>query len=1297
MLLLIVMRRLQILWCSRFQKLCAAGIIPTILWVIVPSANAQVVSAQDSIQTQVIQQDNQFVISGGTTADNGTLLFHSFEQFDLVRDHIAEFQVTLDVETVFSRITNGVASCINGLIDLGGSSASLYLINPAGVLFGADAALNLAGDLTVLTAERLDFNQGHFGLTGHPSNVQGNVLQLYFNPDNPGTIVNLGDLRIGANRSLSLIGHSVVNQGTLSGGAINIAAVGSHQEVTLTNGLQFAPVPSTQPLPPWLSSTGNDHATTIEIQPDGTLRLTGSHLSELPSGTALVGGELTTLGGPDRIQILGDYVATMGAKLHTADGGQILIGGDYQGTGSLPTAQSTFIDAASTITADGQMGGQIVVWSDGLTQFRGAISAQGDVAGGSVEISGKEQLYFGGQVDLRSQGTPGTLLLDPENIEIRSGSAPESVVNTGILYEETLESSILGNADLILQADDSITIDLLSDGELAFAPGTGRISFLADADGDGQGSVTMAPGDRLSAPGRDIFITAADIAIGELNTSIFSSIDNSRNAGNICLMATRGDIVSGALTSTTRGTLNNTGHGGDISLSAAGSITVGDVTTAASALNNGGNAGEIALNAQAGTIATGVLNTSTVGNNNMGTGGKVNLNAAGSISTDDIITSASATTNNSGQGGDIFLTSQTANISTASLMADTIANNSNAGNSGSIALNAPQGTITSQQITATTVSPDSAETQGGDIQLDADGAIMIDVINAIGQGQGGNIDVTTQQTFRATGTIANTDASLLTTGDGTISLTYNSDPTISFTLGDSNINGTAGGITTGVDTLAAPQTITQTIRLSSIELNNLFESPSGLSIEARPSAAASVSQTNLAGSQSQLSSGLDNLDLFDIEALSIFNDGKRELNSNAREDQERSISDSELIWAQIDNTFSSGFAKALDLPMPAAPSLQATQRTLRQVSEVQNIIPALLYVRLKDTHIELVLITDEGPPVYHPIAVTATEVEAVVETFHQTITNPVLRPAQYLPAAQQLYDWFIRPMLADLAAANIDHIGFVLDSGLRSLPMAALHDGQHFLIESYSIGLLPSVGLTSLEPSLQLRSGSGRSEDQATLAMGVANFDDQPDLAAVPVELELASQSKNDERYLDHDATLAALQQRLEQGQFTNVHLATHAVFQPGSLETSYVQLWDQTVSLERLQQLPLDSVDFLILSACATALGDPSAEFGFAGLAVNVGVQTALASLWSISDEGTLGLMSEFYRALAQPLTRSAALRQAQLAMLKGKVGITDGTVYGAGARTIGHLSDLSASGSWDFSHPAYWSGFTLIGDPWD
>lgn len=1302
------MVRFQTLGYKPVQKIVAAGVLASASWALKDCANAQVISAQDAVQTQVVRQNDRFAIFDGTLTDNNKLLFHSFEQFDLEPGFVAEFNVNPGVAAVFSRVTNGAVSQINGLVELIGSPASLFLINPAGVVFGSEATLNLAGDFAILTAERLDFDAGYFSLDNHPSDVQGNVLQLHFDQTNPGHIVNLGTLRGSSQHSLSFVGHSVLNQGTISGGAINIAAI-SGQSAVFTDGFQLAD--RQQALPAWLTPAGTEHAAAIEVDQNGAVRLTGASLLDLPSGTALVGGNLTTAGASNRIQVLGDRVITAGATLRAADGGQILIGGGWQGQSY--TAQSAFIDAATTLRADGEVGGQVVVWSDGLTDFRGTISTQGNEIGGTVEVSGKEQLYFGGLVDLRSQGTPGTLLLDPENIEIRSGRDPGGTSEPQILYEETLESSILGDTNLILQADNDITIAPLADGALTFVQGTGRIQFIADADNSGQGSFTMAPSDSLVAPGRDISITAADISVGKLSTATFSAIDNFESAGDIQLTATQGNIVSNSLVSTARSTLNNNGNGGDIFLSASGSIVAEEITTAVGALNNNGSSGDIALAAETGSITTNALNTEIFSNNNTGASGNVEAIAANNILTDDITTAVITVTNNSRDAGSVSLVSQTGNITTGSIATSTAADSSNTGNAGPIALTATQGAVTAQRILSTTVSPDLANTLAGDINISADDSVILESINATGQGQGGDISVTTQNSLQAFGVIPDiiSPTSLLTSDSASIRLTYASSPDNPFVLGENGENSLAGSIVTGSESLEAPQTVGRSLSLNTIELNNLFEAPDLPLLPVQEPSAASFSDalpikeaaplrmdfssTESPASNQSLDSSISNLSNLDNLVVSSINNFNGIAASSSSTEREGDVRNSELIWAQIEQSFSAEFARALNLPVPASPSLQAVQMELKQVKAQQKITPVLIYIRVKESHVELVMISGDAPPVYYPVAVSAAELRPVVETFHQTVTNPILRPAQYLPAAQQLYDWLVRPMLNDLEQAKVDHIGFVLDAGLRSVPMAALHDGQAFLIENYSIGLLPSAGLTNLEPSWQSLSQSS-SVHGATLAMGIESFEHQADLTAVPFELALASQNSDDENYLDHEATLDALRQRLEQGKFTNVHLATHAVFQPGSLEDSHVQLWDRAVSLDQLQSLPLDTVDFLILSACATALGDPSAEFGFAGLAVGVGVQTALASLWSISDEGTLGLMAEFYRALEQPLTRSAALRQAQLAMLRGKVATVNGTVYGSGNRTVGYLPNLATSGSWDFSHPAYWSGFTMIGNPW-
>jgi CHAT domain-containing protein len=123
--------------------------------------------------------------------------------------------------------------------------------------------------------------------------------------------------------------------------------------------------------------------------------------------------------------------------------------------------------------------------------------------------------------------------------------------------------------------------------------------------------------------------------------------------------------------------------------------------------------------------------------------------------------------------------------------------------------------------------------------------------------------------------------------------------------------------------------------------------------------------------------------------------------------------------------------------------------------------------------------------------------------------------------------------------------------------------------------------------------------------------------------------------------------------------------------------------------------VELLTLSACRTAVGDVNAELGFAGLAVQAGVKSALASLWYVSDEGTLALMREFYRNLRQVPIKAEALRQAQVAMLQGKVGIKGGELRGLRGG-IGLPPAIAQRGDRVLNHPYYWAGFTMIGSPW-
>lgn len=122
-----------------------------------------------------------------------------------------------------------------------------------------------------------------------------------------------------------------------------------------------------------------------------------------------------------------------------------------------------------------------------------------------------------------------------------------------------------------------------------------------------------------------------------------------------------------------------------------------------------------------------------------------------------------------------------------------------------------------------------------------------------------------------------------------------------------------------------------------------------------------------------------------------------------------------------------------------------------------------------------------------------------------------------------------------------------------------------------------------------------------------------------------------------------------------------------------------------------------LVLSACSTALGDKDAERGFAGLAVQSGVKSALASLWNVSDNATLALMVEFYQQLRIAPIKAEALRQAQIAMLRGEVRLEAGKLRGSTLRGgVSLPQNLAILENQNFSHPYYWAAFTMIGNPW-
>ena len=268
----------------------------------------------------------------------------------------------------------------------------------------------------------------------------------------------------------------------------------------------------------------------------------------------------------------------------------------------------------------------------------------------------------------------------------------------------------------------------------------------------------------------------------------------------------------------------------------------------------------------------------------------------------------------------------------------------------------------------------------------------------------------------------------------------------------------------------------------------------------------------------------------------------------------------------------------------------------------------------------------------------------------------------FLPDAQQLYQWLIAPGEVFLSAHGVKTLVIVPEGALRTVPLSALNDGKQFLVERFAIATTPAIKLTQQlqNPRLQSLLIGGVSE-------GVQGFAELP---SVNAEIDTVSGIYPGLTMRDAAFQTNAVTLELESSHFSLAHFATHGEFNQ-DYRKSFILTYDDKLTLNGLQHaLALrgrDSLDLLVLSACKTAAGDDRAALGLAGVAVQSGANSVLASLWSISDPATAQLISSFYTKLKQPdHTKAESLREAQIELLHGE----------------------------RFNHPSYWAPYLLIGN---
>ncbi|MGH8647273.1 MAG: CHAT domain-containing protein [Gammaproteobacteria bacterium] len=271
---------------------------------------------------------------------------------------------------------------------------------------------------------------------------------------------------------------------------------------------------------------------------------------------------------------------------------------------------------------------------------------------------------------------------------------------------------------------------------------------------------------------------------------------------------------------------------------------------------------------------------------------------------------------------------------------------------------------------------------------------------------------------------------------------------------------------------------------------------------------------------------------------------------------------------------------------------------------------------------------------------------------------------EYLSHAKKLYGWLIQPIEPLWADAGIDTLVFVPDGALRTIPLAALHDGTQFLIKKYAVATTPGVTLTDSRPLDR--------KGIKLLSVGITEaVQDFPALPHVSRELETIHRLYGGTSLLNDQFKMSRVSEELKAHPYSVMHIASHGQFQSESKDT-FLLAYDGKMTMDRLEEyvgmlrFREEPLALITLSACETAAGDDRAALGLAGVAIKAGARSALASLWFLDDEASSLLVTEFYQQLHDDsvASKAMALQRAQIKFLENP----------------------------EYNHPAYWAAFLLL-----
>ncbi len=1267
-----------------------------------------------TVVTTPANNPNQFNISGGTTA--GPNLFHSFQQFGLGQNQTATFFANPQIQNILARIAGGNPSVINGLIQVTGGNANLFLMNPTGIVFGTNASLNVPAAFTATTANGIGLGGNWFNASGtnNYALLTGTPDSFAFSPAQPGSIVNLGNLAVGSGQQLLLLGGTAVSTGQLTapaGQAVVVAVPGqnivhvSQPGGMLAFDLQSLPggnlpggnlpgggnqltawILPIATLPQLLTGGGIGNATAIRVNPNGTVQLTGSGILVQPDKATVVVNNLVQIAN-----VFENASGTLDIPGTRDDFGSVIIQFD----------NAPPIQIANAIATDSPI----------LPSDRSPI-LPGDRSTPSLTDQSTQPDCTAAATDEIAIQNPQTLWQTPPNAAIAANprspnsdllTSPTTLLHQGNQYyaqrqfAAALAAYQPALAGYQTQKNRACTAELLyrsGNAERGLGQYAAAIAHYQQAL-----AFVQAPDNQPLAPPANASQTARILnnlgATYLLLGQFVPALETQQQA--LALRQQMGDRRGEANTLSNIGAIHaNLGNYPQALQAYQQAIArfqdLGDRHAIADTTSNLGlTYDSLGQYAKALELYHQVLDQREQLGDLPGKGTAFH--------------NIGLTYRHLQQYPQALQYCQQA-LALRQQLSDRVGIGETLDNIGDIYERLgqyPAALAALQQALAIAQSLGRRDNEA-DI-LDTTASVYRSL------GQPAQALALYQQALgiqQAIGSRASERRTLSHLGD----LFKSPQPELAIVFYKQSVNVT--------------EAIRQELRLLPQAQQAAYT---------QTVAATYRSLADLLLSQGRILEAQQVLELLKIEEIRVFTRAAK----TSQQPGEIALSPAETDILKQHGSLIAFGQQVYQCKQTQCAQLSQLNDQLQALTEHYNqtiasfmqvirqrraedegfLDPSKLMVKAKaiveaqpgtvliyplvlQDKVWLMLAAPGGVIKTVQVPVSEAQLGATVLKFRQLLQDPTSSTQAVKATGKALYDWLMQPLAAELRGNHIQHLVFSLDRVTRYIPMSALFDGQHYLVENYTISTILSADLTDLRDR-----GPLSTQTTPVLALGVSDaVADFSALTHVPEELAAIVKQpppKNQGIYPGQEFLNQAFDFRTLRDHLLGhkiIHIATHAQFIPGRPEDSFLLLGSGAkLTIPAIQTLQdLNEVQLVVLSACSTALGGPNQDgieiSGISSYFLNAGAKAVMASLWTVDDTSTSQLMQAFYQELATGAqshrTKAEALQQAQLSLLLDRLPAP--AQAGQNGRTTSQI--IIPTSSAEFAHPYFWAPFVLIGN---